>query len=463
MSEQQQTYQFDEEFQQLIVATALKDPVFLINYGDVLLPGYFDFDYLSSIMRIAKEAAEKRKYVPAKVILVEEVKNFCAQFKVPESDREKTLSSLELLYSLDISDKEYIIDHIVKFGQRQALRIAILKIVGMLNHDSSFSDYAKAKELIDVATSVGLNMQDMGLSLYPNLLDIPSMAAISSSGLDKKIPTVFFPTLDKNTMGGPGRGEVWFVMGMSGAGKSAFLVNIGAAALKTGNAVFHYTIGDLDQIDLGIRYAARLTMSTTFEVVKGAESYMRKAEKLSKLDPKLNIKYYSSGSATMEHVRAHASRLMSVEGIRPSVVIIDYPEELRPSSDSSYESGGVYYSQMRSIADEFDCVVWGAAQPHRWKPQHDTDVLQGEDVADSYKKVMKADGIVTWNMTEEERLGNIGRLWVDKTRRHKSKYLIHCKTDLGRMLITETDDPPSKDEKYVDFIARKIQESIVGP
>ena len=438
-----ETYSFEEDFQQLIVATALKDPQFLLQYDDVLLPGYFDYEYLSSIMRTARGLAEKLNAVPTKASIVEEIKEFCKTFSLSSADSNMILTNVEHLYSLTINDIEYVRTKVVEFGQRQSLRAAVMKIVQLFNDKKvkHADSYDKARTILEEALRVGLDTRDLGLSLYPNLDKIPSMANDTVSGYTKKVKTGF-ETIDSKTEGGPSRGEVWVVVGLPGRGKSAFLTNIGSVALKHGLPVVHITIGDLNQVDVGVRYAARLTMTSTYDVTHSSAEYMKKARMLMKYDPHLYIKYFPSDTATMGHIRSYLSKLRSIHDIRPAVTIIDYPEELKmPVKDNLYLSGGANYSAMNRMANEFDSLFYAASQPQRWKPEHERDIIRGINMGESWKKFQKVDGMMSWNMTEEEEMFGRGRVWVDKTRRAKSFYLVHCEVDLSRMLIKEGKPP----------------------
>lgn len=436
------TFGFDEEFQKKIVSAALKDPVFLLQYGDVLLPSYFDFDYLASVMRIALELAEKFNQVPTKVSVVEEVKEFCKKFNLDDANRDFLLNKIEEVYRAEIADFDFIQHKVVTFGQRQSLRAAILQVVSLLRDDTSDAAYDKASQIVENAVRTGYNTRDLGLSLYPNLERLPELYKASPSS-GAKIPTGF-PTLDSLTNGGPSRGEVWAIVGLSGRGKSVFLVNIGAAALKNGFAVIHITVGDLNQLDVAVRYAARLTMSTTQEVILGAEAYRKRAKIIARYNPHLHIKYFASDSANMGHVRSYISKVRAVEGFEQALTIVDYPEELQmPVEGNLYLSGGQNYSSLGRMAVEFNSLFWVASQPNNWIPKFDKDVIKESNLSESRKKLHKLDGMCSWNMDDEDELLGNGRLWVGKVRRGKSHRLIPCSHDLDRMLIRENTQAPA--------------------
>lgn len=443
-----QTYGYDEAFQKAVVAAALQDPMLLTQYSDVLQPGYFDYDYLSSIVRTARELCERLNEVPTKITLVEEMKEFCVRFKLSAADREFILGKVEEIYGTSVNNLEYIRERVVDFGQRQALRGAVLKIVSLFQRPPKKGEdvYEKARDLLQSALDAGLDTQSLGLSLYPSLEALPELASSTIAGISRKIPTGF-ESLDKDVVGCPGRGELWVVAGLSGRGKSAFLVNIGVAALKRGFPVFHFTIGDLEEVDVGVRYGARLTMCPVYDVIKGTDEYRRRAQKVAKFDPHLHIKYFAPDSASVHHIRAHIARLKYVFEISPGVVVVDYPEELKmPVANDLYLSGGKNYSGLKAIATDFSTLMWVASQVNQWNPKHENDVIMGVNLSESKKKLQKVDGMVSWNMTNEEEMYGRGRLWKDKCRRGRSFQLIHCDVNLEKMLIKEGRPPPEVED-----------------
>lgn len=436
---------FEEDFQKLIVAASLQDPQLLKQYKDVLNPGYFDYDYLTTILRTAMNLTERLGEVPSKPTVIEEIKEFCTQCNIAYSDRESILSRIEEVYKLQVTDLEYIRSRVVAFGQRQALRAAVMQIVGLFQKKDFRDDgvHEKAKTVLEDALRVGLDTRDLGLDLYPNLEKLPELASASVAGVSKKVPTGF-SKIDRFTFGGPGRGELWVVVGLPGRGKSSLLVNLGVAALTRGFPVLHFTIGDLEAVDVGVRYGARLTRCSTHEVITGSEAYRRKAAKLARYNPHLYIKYFAPDSVTIGHLRSHISKLRAIEEVSPAVVIVDYPEELKmPVKNDLYLSGGANYSAMKAMASEFDALFWAASQPQRWKPEHKKDVIQGHQLGESWKKFQKVDGMVSWNMDNVEEVHGSGRIWVDKTRRGKSFYQVDCDVDLESMVIEESPEQSS--------------------
>jgi predicted ATP-dependent serine protease len=99
----------------------------------------------------------------------------------------------------------------------------------------------------------------------------------------QKISRVTCPTgiahLDKKQIlnGGLARGEIGVVVAPTGVGKSHFLVHLGAAALKVGKNVLHYTL-ELSETAVGIRYDSNLCNIPSNEVIDNKEKIKEKYE-----------------------------------------------------------------------------------------------------------------------------------------------------------------------------------------
>jgi len=442
-------YKFQEPFQRKIAALCLKDPVFLQDYEDVVDPRFFEFDYISSIVRIAKGHVEKHKELPSKSTLVESVKEHCDTYRVSERDSQEILDKLETLYTIDVADPSSVKDKVIRFGKRQALKSAVMEIADLIDTDS---EYERSVELINNANQVGQNTRDLGIQAFGSFSDLPRLLAEEGSYDPAKKISTLLPSLDKAIYGGPGRKEVWVIMGLSGFGKSQWLVNMGAAAINQGYNVVHVTVGDLDQLDVMTRYGARLTHLPIEEVAGNSEAYKRCAQKIDKFTGRyLRIKYYSAGSVTTGMIRAYLSRLMARDGIKPDLILLDYPDKFRRMHENDYTNMGIIYQDICGMAGDFNCVIWAASQVKRWSAWNDEkEYLTQDKVADSFHKAQDVDGIVTFNQTMDENNRGRARAWVDKVRRGKKQFLIHLECDFAKSYLREmTPQELAREEEYL--------------
>lgn len=430
-------YTYDRGFQERIVALILRDPSFIHDYEDTINPAFFEVESLTIITRIALECFRKTNEIPNRDTLREALKDYCREYRVGDRVRSEVETSLDTVYGLDLSNLGTVKERVVKFAQRQALRSAVLEIADLVQKDE---EYDQAREIISRALHVGTGARELGVHLGTDLLRLPQMASESTYAVTNKIPT-FWPTLDKYTNGGLGRKEVWIFAALSGIGKSTCLVQLGVSALTAGAGVLHYTIGDLDEVDVELRYASRLTGCTIPEIIKNDPKFQARAQARAKYNTNLWVKHYSSGQATMGMLRSHISKLVHVKGFQPGVIIFDYPDEMKIGEDL-YRDLGQVYGDFQAMCHDYNALGIAASQVDRFAPKTKGEIIRMEHVDHSKLKYAKCDGFVSINQTIEERKAGKARLWVDKTRRWGSHYMIELDVDYTQSRMTEVREVP---------------------
>jgi replicative DNA helicase len=452
---EQPRYNYAESFQQRIAALCLKDPIFIQDYDDIVNPRFFDYDYLSSIIRVAKHHVTRHNEIPSKATLVESMRDFCLTYKVSPEDTQDIFDKVDRLYAIDLIDPMSVKERVIRFGQRQALKSALMESADIIDNDS---EHEKCLELVQNALQIGQSTQDLGINAFGRFQELPGLMARSGVyDKSKKIPTMI-PELDRAVYGGPGRKEVWMLMGLPGIGKSQWLLNMGVAGLNQGFNVIHITIGDLDEIDVWSRYSARLTHLPIDEVIKNSKEYQRRAKKIdSFIEKYLRIKYYSAGSVTIGMIRAYLSRLVTVDGIRPDLLLLDYPDKMKRLSDNDYTNMGMIYTDICGLAGDYNLLVWVASQVQRWSPKKEEEYITQDNVADSWRKAQDVDGVVSFNQTVEEYQRGRARAWVDKVRRGRKHFLIQLSCDFAMSYIRQLTAQELKKEKE-DLAVKAEQE-----
>lgn len=431
MSEIEQ-YQYARGFQERQVALILRDPSFLRDYRDVLNPSYFDSDELVILSRLAVSFFEGCGEVPNRDSIKEQLREYCVGYEVSDRLRNELEASLDQVYKVELSNIDSIKAKTIRFGQRQALKDAVYSIGHLVKKDEDFDE---ARHLVEQALQIGCNTTDLGFHLGEGLLKLPTYAKESTYSSTQKIPT-YWSTFDRKTGGGPARKEVWMLMGMSGIGKSINLVQLGVSGLLAGTPVVHFTIGDLTDIDVGLRYGSRLTGCTIPEIIHNSEKFQERAKARARHNNNLWVKFYPSGTAKMSDLRAYLSKLKFVKGVSPGLIIIDYPDEL--IFEDMYRDLGAIYSEIQAVSKEYNAVVWVVSQVDRSAPLGPKEVITISHTDHSKLKYTKIDGAVSFNQTIAESREGIGRIWVDKVRRWPDKYMIHVDVDKSTCSVIET-------------------------
>ena len=99
-----------------------------------------------------------------------------------------------------------------------------------------------------------------------------------------------------------GRGELGVVVAPTGVGKSHFLVQMGAEALRAGKNVVHYTF-ELSETAVGLRYDSNLCEISSSDVIDRKEEVLEYYKQNSL--GRLIIKEYPTGTPSVQTIRNH--------------------------------------------------------------------------------------------------------------------------------------------------------------
>ena len=138
---------------------------------------------------------------------------------------------------------------------------------------------------------------------------------------------------------------------------------------------------------------------------------------VSTIKGKLLIKEYPTKSVGVSTILAHAN-LANTMGYPVDMVVIDYADILSPGKVSSnantyVEQGGIY-EDLRGLAGELGVPVWTASQASR--SSLDDNIIEAQKVADSYRKIMTADFVMSLSRKATDKVSNTGRFHVIKNR-----------------------------------------------
>jgi energy-coupling factor transporter ATP-binding protein EcfA2 len=311
-----------------------------------------------------------------------------------------------------------------------AIRQALIKAATIAQE---FQDLDQLEPLFREALATGQGLGDYGLTL-DILPDLPSM--YRESIVSRKVRTGW-PTLDQCLTGGLGGGEIGFICGATGQGKSTVLVNFAAVALETHVSVIYIT-HELSEMDVMARIAARLLNFPEIEVRQGGPRYDEAVQHMVKYNRKLRVKYMNPGTSPAA-IRSYISRVSQMDGIYPGLVIDDYADELMRSDKktygSRYEDMGIITSELIVIAKDFKCPLWTASQLGRAGFYNEN--AGAENVSDSFQKVMKADCVLVLVQTREQKVQGVGSCKVEKVRRGVDQRQFPLRMEYARMLVVE--------------------------
>lgn len=307
----------------------------------------------------------------------------------------------DVIKNLKATDLGYVKDETVTFCKNQEMKNAILQSVDLLKS----GEYGAIQNLFTEAMKKG-EIKSVGHEYKTQLEERYDEA------LRKCIITPW-TVINELTDGGIGSGELGCIIGGPGTGKSWILANIGMNAIKQGKNVLHYTL-ELSEAYTGLRYDALLT-GIPSQDLKYHKADVQK--KVDSLDGQLTVKFFPTGTASVQTLYAHIKK-HEMLNFKPDLIIVDYGDLLSTvairGQDSSYHTSGNIFQELRGMAGTFEVPVWTASQAQRGSAE--SEIVQGHQVADSYKKIMIADFIISFSRTVEDKVAGTGRLHIIKNR-----------------------------------------------
>jgi replicative DNA helicase len=381
-------------FQIKVISSLLKHKEFLQNIHDVLNPDEFDNQAHKWIVKEVLNYYSKYHTNPtAEYISIEMKKMDNDVLKVAVADQLK--EAFKAIYD----DVEYVETEFSNFCKNQQIKKALLNSVGYMDK----GDYEAIRFVMLESLKAGQE-KTMGHE-YEKDIETRYREEERSA-----IPTEW-DHINQLLMGGLGKGDLGLVFGNPGGGKSWMLVNIGAAAVKAGYNVCHYTL-ELSEYYVGKRYDA---VFTGIDVQNIANHRKTVEESVAQLQGKLVIKEFPMGKTSATSIETHIQKCRDL-GNNPDLVIIDYVDLLRAkhrSQDRKDEIDDVY-TAVKGMARELQIPIWTVSQVNRMGAKD--DVIEGDKAAGSYNKMMISDFAMSLSRKRQDKVNGTGRIHIMKNR-----------------------------------------------
>jgi len=426
------TYQFSEKIQQGILYLVKSDPDFYQEIVTLIKPDYFEFPVHSKLFTIVKGYYEKYHKLPTDEFILEEARKETTRSE-NLSDYDDELVRINNIDTSSVDNPEYFLDIIEKFARNEAMKQAISDGILLLKEDR----VDEIEPLVRKALTVSRNV-DIGQEYFTSVSDRWLRMLTKDSG--KKYRTIS-PSLNSVLEGGLGAKELAMVVAPPSVGKSLFLVNQAVESLMEGRKVLYISL-EMSEDKIAQRFDSIMSL---IPQVKLNYSQPQLKERLSKFKEtfsggELVIKEFPTGLATINTVRALLVQLKNYEDFSPDVIIVDYMELLRPTSEgmAEYQAQQRISEEMRGLAVEKKCLVWTATQTNR--QGRSVKIIDDSQLADAYGKIRTCDFSVSLNQSEEEFDNGTMRLYVMKSRNSRQRFIVPLSVDYSTLRIREADE-----------------------
>ncbi len=440
---------YGKDFQEKIVQALLVDKKFAEQMMEVLDVNYFELKYLQFLADRYFSYSKKYKDFPTLQLLVTIIRD---ELKSGTDTllRDQIIEYLQRAkLNASPGDLPFVKEKSLDFCRKQALKEALEEVLDLVSTEK----YDTVVDVIKKAVSVGTT-PSIG---HDFLTEIEARFV----KLKRECVPSGIPELDRKEIfnGGLGRGELGVVVANTGVGKSHFLVQLGANAMKQGKNVLHYTF-ELSETLVGMRYDSNLC-DISFNDLPDCKQNVIDHYGKTKLG-RLVIKEYPMNTATIHTLRAHVEKL-SLKGFIPELIIIDYADVMRSTRqyDSLRHELKLIYEELRSYASEIQLPIWTASQANRDSSQN--DVVGLESMSEAYGKAMVADVVVSLSRKAAEKSSGWGRLFIAKNRAGRDGLVYPVRIDTAKSIFSIAGDvtnPAEVEKENEAFTRRTIREKL---
>ena len=424
-------HKFGIDFQAKIVAGIWTDRAFLERVIDIIDIEVFENEAHKWIVNEIILGYSQYKEIPT-----------LHQFKVrldtiPTDDFKAVVQEQLGLIEREVkksTDLQFVRDQYLEFCKNQKLKNAINESVDYLKT----GEYDKIKATVDKAMKAGAE-RNLGHDYHKDV-------AVRYSTMARNGISTGWSVIDDLMDGGLGPGELGIIVAPSGIGKSWLLCSLGHSAMKAGKNVAHFTL-ELNENYVGRRYDCCFT-GIYFQEIKDKQAAVE--EKMKSIRGRLKIKYFPLKTVTAQSLKFHVERIQALEGIKIDEMIVDYPDLLRPlekeKNANSYTEMGNVYEELVQVAGQLQIPVWGASQTNRSGILE--DVIQANNIADSYRKIMTGDFVISASRNLQDKLNHTARFHVIKNRFGPDGITLYSKMDTNNGRI-EMFDSATKESSEV--------------
>lgn len=467
-----QQYEWDVDFQRLIVGLLLNDRWFLVQCRDLIKFNYFVDEVHQHICRIIFDYLDNFNSTPRKTFVIHEIREL---IKSKDSEvQNHYLTEIELIYSKfipNLEEREYLLEKITNFAKLMAIKGAFDICLGIIKKDSeSENTWVKIESILRDALLVDRNFEE-GLNYFETFEE--RYQRMKKNEESQEIFTSGFKPIDDALLGGgTHRGELYSWIGLSGTGKSLALVTAAIRNILQLNKKVLYVSLEMDQDKIAERFDAQLS-NVSINQLQQNENVVKKAFDEFKSDKDdsrmLIIKQFDAGSLTVNMLRAYLSQLRMID-FNPDLVIIDYIGEMKDLPNMpTYESRYRIVRDLRGLATQENVCIFTAMQPNKnareaQRLTNDGDgFIDDDNLADSYGQIRPLDGCWSINQMQAEKEAGIARIFVIKHRHGKSRFSFPVEYNNETLAMTEISksryDNIFKDHQFKkDKLASELQQ-----
>jgi replicative DNA helicase len=408
-----------------LLALYVFDREFHFAVDDLMTEEFFDHPLYRQVFSVAREFYQSYGDVPS-----QEAFNAFVVQKYPQT----TVQELELFWrshrrESSPATKRFYLDHLQELRRIRIAQEVIRKGIEQVSQ-GKVDDFVH-----EVVSSLSFQEKDIRTVFFRR--DLERMIQ-SLSNVEEERTLTLFPTLDSYLGGGFARRELIIILGGTGVGKTAFLVNLAWSAILQEKKVFYYTF-EVSAERIVMRLLSLILSQNYQEILIDPQKAIQKLDEhvMSALFNNFIVVEAPTFSMTTAQLDSNIEKLV-MQGQIPDIVFVDYADIML--SQRSYRERWLEletsYMELRSIAMKRNLVMVTASQITR--EGADAKQIRLEHVKGSYGKTHNADVVLSLNRTPEDKYkDNQIRLYINKNRNNIADQDVILKVDYETMTFME--------------------------
>jgi KaiC/GvpD/RAD55 family RecA-like ATPase len=343
-------------------------------------------DLFSKVNAILKESY----FDPQIINAASFIKSYYEKYKSPPTSDQifaETKIKLNQRKELSKAEIDYASNEIEAFCKNKAIEYAIYSSPKLLE-EGKFSEIEKR---IRDAITVGLH-KNVGLDYFDN----PEERLRRSEMNNKPISTGWIE-LDELLNGGLLRKELTIFAAASGVGKSLMMSNLTRNLLKQKLNGIYITFELSDDV-VAKRFDSMFSGIGQSEIFKQMSKVAVEVEKEGENSGRLFVKRMPESTTNANIVRGYLKEFQMTTGITPDFIVFDYMDIMTSNQQISAENMFVkdkyIAEEIRSIGNDFDCIIVTASQLNRSSHETDLSDLGHAQIAGGISKINTADNLI---------------------------------------------------------------------
>lgn len=266
----------------------------------------------------------------------------------------------------DHSDSTWMFESTEKWAQDRAIYIAVSQAIGILDGKDKKLDKNAIPGLLTAALATSFDSH-IGHDYFDS-----AEAQFEYYHNEESKFRSHLEIMNRVTKGGIPNKTLNVVQAGINVGKTTWLIDTAAHALSMGKNVIYFTAEVAEEV-IRERADTRL-MDITFDDLHKLDkkTYLGNVQGIrAKTEGQFVVKEFPTGVAHVGHFRHVLQELRIKKGFIPDMIVIDYLTICASSILSGKEKGNsnTYFTsvaeEFRTLAKEFNCILWTAAQFNR--------------------------------------------------------------------------------------------------